>query len=61
MAIEWFMYSCRFYSLDDLTYQIQEDYIKQEYEIGEVLTFFEEIIKPTLNSNEKEMVKWERK
>lgn len=42
---------------DITSYLLQENFIKKEYEVSEVLTFFEETIKPILNGNEKEMVK----
>jgi len=38
-------------------YLLQEDFIKREYESQEILAFFEEKIKPTLESSEKELVK----
>lgn len=42
----------------DITgYLFQENFIKKEYEVGEILDFYEEKIKPTLNSSEKELVK----
>jgi len=42
----------------DITgYLLSENFIKKEYNIEEVITFFEETIKPTLGSNENEMVK----
>lgn len=36
---------------------LQEDFIKKEYTLDEVMAFFEEKIKPTLENNEKELVK----
>lgn len=39
------------------SYLLEHEFIKQEYELNEVIEFFEETIKPTLSSNEKEMVK----
>lgn len=43
--------------LDITSYLLQNDFIKREYEVQEIFTFFEEKIKPTLGSNEKELVK----
>lgn len=41
---------------DITSYLLQENFIKKEYAVEDVLTFFEEKIKPTLDSN-KELIK----
>lgn len=43
--------------LDITGYLFQQEFIKREYEVEEILTFFEEKIKPTLESSKKELVK----
>lgn len=42
---------------DIVGYLINEDFIKREYTVEELITFFDEKIKPTLDSSEKELVK----
>lgn len=39
------------------SYLLQEDFIKKEYTLDEVMTFYDEKIKTTLENNEKELVK----
>lgn len=49
-----------FQILDEISitsYLLQHDFIKKEYDVSEILDFYEEKIKPTLNSSEKELVK----
>lgn len=42
----------------DITgYLLKENYIKNEYDVNEVITFFEESILPTLDSSDKVMTK----
>ena len=39
------------------TYLVTEDFIKNEYTVEEVIEFFNEKVKPSLASQEKELVK----
>lgn len=42
----------------DITgYLLQEDFIKKEYDVNEIITFFEESILPTLDRSDKVMIK----
>lgn len=42
----------------DITgYLLQEEFIKKEYDVNEIIVFFEESILPTLDSGDKVMVK----
>lgn len=38
-------------------YLLSEDFIKRDYTVEELLTFFEEKVKPTFNSNNEELIK----
>jgi len=42
---------------DITSYLVMENFVKREYCVEEIFTFFEEKIKPTLSSSEKELVK----
>lgn len=41
-------------------YLLQEDFVKREYEVSEILDFYEEKVLPTLDSSEKELIKNEK-
>ncbi|MDD6224571.1 MAG: hypothetical protein PUB18_06215 [bacterium] len=42
-------------AIDD--YLLQEKWIQQEYDVNEIIAFFDEKIIPTVESNDKEMIK----